>query len=96
MSLSLLFDFVLLASNFGLLDVTFATKSELANLERRSKAFSPVNGDRGREIFRFDFNVVASIGASSSRRFTGIKLGGDGGEIRPLSSTKVCEWPRGF
>lgn len=95
-SLSLHFDFVLLASSFGLPDVTFATKSELANLERKSKAFSPVKGDRGREIFRFDFNVATSIGAGSSRRFTGINWVGDGGEIRPLSSTEVCECPRGF
>ena len=94
-SFSLLFDFVLLASNFGLLAVTFATKSVLANLDRRSKAFSPVKGDRGREILRFDFNVEVSTGMGSSRRPTGVKIG-DGGEIRPLSSTEVCEWPRGF
>lgn len=95
-SLSLLFDFVLLASNFGLLAVTFATKSVLANLDRRSKAFSPVKGDRGREIFLLDFNVEVSTGMGSSRRLTGVKTVGDGGEIRPLSSTEVCEWPRGF
>ena len=95
-SLSLHFDFVLLVSSFGLLDVAFATKSELANFEKRSKAFSPVNGERGREIFRFDFNVATSNGASSSRRFTGINWVGDGGEIRPLSSTDDCECPRGF
>ena len=72
-SMSLLFDFVLLASNFGLLAVTFATKSVLANLERRSKAFSLLKGDRGREIFLFDFNDETSAGMGSSGRLNGVK-----------------------
>ena len=85
------FDLVLLASNLGLLAVTFATKSFFVNLERRSKAFSLVNGDRGREIFRLVFNVDVSIGASMLAR--SVKEGR--GDARQLSSS-LCENVRFF
>lgn len=72
----------------GLLAVTFATKSVLANLERRSKAFSLENGDLGREIFRFGFSV--DVGAS--KLVAAVKEGGDSWQL----SSSDCENVRFF
>lgn len=81
-SLSVLaFDFVLRGS-FGLL-VTLDTNSFLVNFERRSRALSGENGDRGRDVFLFGFETSVSTGAS---KLAADFKDGDGGRVRQESS----------
>lgn len=75
------FDFVLRGS-FGLL-VTLDTNSFLVNFERRSRALSGENGDRGRDVFLFGFETSVSTGAS---KLTADFKDGEGGRVRQESS----------
>jgi len=72
------FDLVRRGSNFGLL-VTLDTNSFLVHFERRSRALSGENGDRGRDVFLFGFETSVSTGAS---KLTADFKDGEGGRVR--------------